>query len=518
MALVFKNCRLLGSSEFYAQHSLKYPQTSDILKAEMLTENELFDRLLELLSKSQSESVEKADRGLIYIPSGLMNRGGEALFASLAKGGFATFVVSGRAQWNPKSTYFETAREAARKGRKITRLFLLPNRLCLRDPVVREHWELDRRAGIDVQFALVGGWLLEHPIPKGTLDFGLWDDQIACFVYRRPLEGIGSSHEWCVSKRPEDLEAAVNMRDSLLAHRTYETPATMKKQFALEEPMLKTAPLMRMLSEVLCKGDYVSRENCAWYHGSWQYLRILDLVSTPTWHQEFYKKHIAVDSIRGRAPLILICGTADYSMLAHLLWVLQERSKQCKITVLDLCNTPLWLSQWYAVQKGQEIVTVAEDIMKYKPDFAFDLIVTDAFLTRFSQNERREILLRWRDILIEKGKLVTTVRLEEGSERVKASSDQVDLFVDKARELGARWQDFLPISVDELAVLAGKYAERIDSCPVPNAVTLRKELEACDFSVEHLTERLLKGEMKPTRYAEVVASKRKNPNTAENEL
>ena len=62
-----------------------------------------------------------------------------------------------------------------------------------------------------------------------------------------------------------------------------------------------------------CGVGYVNKENCSWYHGVWQYLRLCDKASAPTWHFEFYTQ--VLDRILKEGTSILISSAADYSML-----------------------------------------------------------------------------------------------------------------------------------------------------------------------------------------------------------
>jgi len=472
----------------------------------------IFKALEEFLQKSTLDEEQTMKKGIFNIPPAKMDKGGVVLFENIKKGGFATLVVSGRARWNPRSRYFEAARNAARRGKKITRLFLLMNSQYLREETVREHWLLDIEAGIKVEFAYIDNWILENPLPIGTLDFGIWDNEIACFVYTDPYAGEGYPREWIISKRQQDIELAIRTRDSLLAHRAKDNPDTIRQRLTLEEPMLKSAPLMKMLSEVLCKGSYVDKEGCGWYHGVWQYLRILDMVSTPTWHSEFYKRALAPEHLRSTIqspPRILVSGTADYSMTAHIIWAHERRNTKCPhITVLDLCQTPLWLNKWYAARNNVEIDIVCSDIFEYSPEIRFDYVVTDAFLTRFNEDEKRRVVNKWHSLLSAKGKVVTTARIDDTPSPVKATPYQVSAFGEKVEELAKRWQEFISMPPEEISSMATIYAENMISYPFEGLKQCKNLFLRCGFDMPYIEEVLLKGEMKPTRYVEVIAVKK----------
>jgi len=82
----------------------------------------LFDALRQAsrsnLSKLQSDERKQI---LTFMPSQLDDLG-NVLFSNMQKGGICTLVVSGQGKWNPRSYYFEAARQAASRGRDITEL------------------------------------------------------------------------------------------------------------------------------------------------------------------------------------------------------------------------------------------------------------------------------------------------------------------------------------------------------------------------------------------------------------
>jgi len=85
----------------------------------------------------------------------------------------------------------------------------------------------------------------------------------------------------------------------------------------LDEPVLESAPLARRLAAEMCGRDPDTGESCAWNHGFWQYLRALELVTTPAHHADCFKR--GFDQVDARAPRVLISAAADYSMLVQVL-------------------------------------------------------------------------------------------------------------------------------------------------------------------------------------------------------
>ena len=253
------------------------------------TNSDLFKVLRVELGQYWSEVLAQADRNVLRFPPSHSDKLGHVLFANLRTGGRSTLLVTGNSSWDPQSHYYDSSREAARRGLKITRFFLLPHRNCRHNRQLYEHMALDKAAGIITQVLYIGELLSSFALPIiNSLEIGLWDEAVACVaLYGGPGMMMAPS-EWRVSDRAEDIELQRQVF-SILETRAIEISLDgNSKELELEEPMVTTAPIAQTLAPVLCQGDHVSPEDCSWYHAIWQYLRIFDMVSTPTWHASFY--------------------------------------------------------------------------------------------------------------------------------------------------------------------------------------------------------------------------------------
>lgn len=259
---------------------------------------------------------------------------------------------------------------------------------------------------------------------------------------------------------------------------------------------------MESLSQERCHGSQVDSENCSWYHGAWQYLRLLDVVSAPTWHDSFYRKELEHAAHSYPSPRVLVCGVADYSMLYY---VLEEfTSKRVDITVLDLCKTPLELCQWCAWNQKRNIQVVQGDLLAHAGNY--DVIVTDAFLTRFDSTSKKQVIEKWRQLLAPGGTLITTVRIANGSEgKTVSTGEQVNEFTGRALDASGALSAF-PTSPENIALKAREYAKRIVSYPA-SAANIESDIKAAGFTISRFGLRKLEGEMEPTSYAEIVAIK-----------
>ena len=231
------------------------------------------------------------------------------------------------------------------------------------------------------------------------------------------------------------------------------------------------------------------------------------MVSTPTWHTHFYLN--ALESIaRDRdSHQVLISGTADYSMLAHVLWAYQKSGIRPFVTVLDLCETPLFLCKWYGKSMGVRVKTISVDILTFNPDTPFDIITTDAFLTRFPPDERKQVINKWYELLQSNGHIVTTVRIEPGLSKahIHTTPEQADTFRRRALQEARRWQGFIRCPAEQVANLAKRYAERMISYSFSSEEEVRSLFINAGFTIKSLNIAQVPGEMAITLYAEIVA-------------
>ncbi len=150
---------------------------------------------------------------------------------------------------------------------------------------------------------------------------------------------------------------------------------------------------------------------CDWYHGTWQYLRILNMVAVPNWYS-FYVK--ALSEVLRRKPdaKVFISACADFGMLAKLHEAIIDAKANPTIIIYDICETPLKSCQWYAKKFNLTITCKVGNIITGAiPEAPFDLVVTDEFLTVLKDEYKPEITARWKELLNPDGVLVTTAMI-----------------------------------------------------------------------------------------------------------
>lgn len=434
----------------------------------------------------------------------------ESLFNNAENSVQCCLPVPGRPNWNPENRHFVLEREASERGVIIERFLLLPFKHLINDPVVQKHIILDEKSGIKVRKLFIGNLLKDGKLPfNDSLEYSIFDQQVIFIKYYS--DENHSPIEFVVSANGEDIEVGQTIWNLLLQNSVEIGLEESQSQLSLEEPMLSTAPVADFLSKVLCKGNHINSDDCQWYHSIWQYLRILDVVSTPTWHASFYNTQLHAVSLAHNSKIsILISGTADYSTLAHALWAFKDYSEEnLDISVLDLCDTPLFLCKWYASLSKRKITTLKQDIFTLTPTNCFNLIVTDAFLTRFSLEDRKEVVKKWHSLLSKDGYIITTVRLggNPAGEPRKGSQIQSEEFGRNIRNIARHWRDFLPISIDELERRGKIYASLMTSYSAGNASNILSLFEDNGFQIIAAVENEVKGELLPTTYIDIMAKK-----------
>lgn len=257
----------------------------------------------------------------------------------------------------------------------------------------------------------------------------------------------------------------------------------------LREPLELSAPLARRLAPQLCRKDPANEENCSWYHGFWQYLRLMGLAVTPAHHADFYRR--AFQPVTGAGtPRVLVSGTTDYSMLAHVLAIYRERGIEPAVTVVDACATPLALNRWYAKRVAASVECSRSEILDYAAETPFDAVCADCFLVQFSPDQRIRLLTKWRQLLRPGGTVITVtrVRATAGAGRVGFSPEQAQAF--RATVLGkAASLPALPhADPAEMAHAADIYTNRLRTWPIRSREEIRQLFEACGFSVDEMSD------------------------------
>lgn len=215
----------------------------------------------------------------------------------------------------------------------------------------------------------------------------------------------------------------------------------------IQEPLAESAALARQWSETLCRG-------CGSYHGAWQTLRLLGVLNSMRSDDDFLITQLDL-AISGGAKNILISGAADYALHARIAAVAKSHGTTFRLTIADLCETPLKLNRWYATRMGMNVDLFQGNILDYRKPGHFDLVCTHSFLPFFNADERRQLLGVWWDCLSPGGAVLTAQRTRPGD-----TSSRHGFTKAQAVALGQRAHDNAQKQFDRLGI-APKLARRL---------------------------------------------------------
>jgi SAM-dependent methyltransferase len=290
-----------------------------------------------------------------------------------------------------------------------------------------------------------------------------------------------------------------------------------------DEPLSVSAPLAREWARHLCHRNDDDGHGCEWFHGLWQYLRLLDItdtshslfMTTPRDHATFYLEALR-PLIRRGARRVLVSGCADYAMPAYVIWAFATEGAGADLTAVDICRTPLRLCEWYAQRIDAKISTEIADIITYRPSAPFDIICTHSLFGNFSPLRRRSLLEHWRSLLAPGGRVVTVHRVRAGGARTNRGSEtQQQGFRLWAEREAEQARHRLAMDPKEFAAMAATYvAARSGRHSIRSAEEFRTLFESCGFRIESLrvgplTGRAVTNSMSSgdAQYAEVVAAR-----------
>lgn len=249
-------------------------------------------------------------------------------------------------------------------------------------------------------------------------------------------------------------------------------------------------------SQFECSSGYVDNEDCSWYHHNWLLLRKLGMVSNPYWHEEFYKEKIKeyVDS----SLKSLVLGTADFSMP-----LLCSEAGIERLEICDKCKTPLNICTVVSQEYDLRWTTYQQDIFNGLNN-KYDIVINDAFLTRFDYNKKRKVLEIISESLNDNGVYITTIRngWNNGFAVIPTQSEK-DYFISNALLKAKQTNE----NVRVVLSAATNYINNMISYPINNENYL-KELVNGLFSIEYCAIHSVPGECLPTKYFQVVMKKK----------
>jgi len=177
----------------------------------------------------------------------------------------------------------------------------------------------------------------------------------------------------------------------------------------IDEPLGRSAPLAFEAAQRLC--DPEAGHDCRAYHAVWQYLRHTDVWRSIRTDGTLFVAAAERLAREGRLANVLVSGSADYSMLAHIAHGGRRGGAQPAIDVLDQCATPLHMNEWYAAGRNLVVRVFQSKALSFEPDRQYDLICTHSFLIMQPFAERAALFRKWSEWLRPGGRLCFSDRI-----------------------------------------------------------------------------------------------------------
>jgi SAM-dependent methyltransferase len=247
------------------------------------------------------------------------------------------------------------------------------------------------------------------------------------------------------------------------------------------EPLEESALVAWTAAPSLCAGAPESLDSCLWYHRIWQYLRLLDIITSIRTNTAFLLA--TFERLAPTHPRVLISGSADYAMLAHVREAFGAHPLD--VTFVDLCATSVRMNQWYADRYGLSLTATRGDALAVETDRPFDLVCTHNFLCRFEDEARQRLVNRWHAVLRPGGVVVTTQRVRPGdrARRSAYSEEDARAIAETVVKAASAHPRPLGISLNEMRTVAYEYARRKGAYVIESPAQISGPFERAGFEM-----------------------------------
>lgn len=256
-----------------------------------------------------------------------------------------------------------------------------------------------------------------------------------------------------------------------------------------------------------CATTFNGTDNCNWYHAAWPLLRLLNVVSTPYWHYDFYQFALRNAVGPKQSVDIAVIGAADFAMAS----IASETLKNINIniSVIDQCKTALHFNNIWANRNNIKITPLQLSVFNVEElEASYDIVISDAFLTRFPASSKSDVIFRIASTLKPGGKFITTVR--DYSWETHRSENIASLTRNGLNELALNQMFSLSFSNDDISLalsIAKQYAKNINSFPFSDNDQIEKCCRANKMTVEYKESALTSGEFDATPYCRLILKK-----------
>jgi SAM-dependent methyltransferase len=219
----------------------------------------------------------------------------------------------------------------------------------------------------------------------------------------------------------------------------------------IDERLDEGAPVQLRLSAAHCA------TGCAWYHGPRQYLRALNVVPGIGRDSAYFAETLERLAREQRFTRVLISGSADCGILAHVVAAYAAAGVPLAVTLVDRCRTPLGINEWYAALQGVPIEVHQAEIGDFEPAAPFDVVCTHGFLGWFEPAARQQIVATWRRLLRPGGVVLTASSVRQA---VGLTDSEVKAFRERGRQAHAEANRRFGLDAETIDRWADRYARR----------------------------------------------------------
>ena len=229
----------------------------------------------------------------------------------------------------------------------------------------------------------------------------------------------------------------------------------------IDEPLAKSAPMAFALARHNCATRGPAND-CRAYHAIWQYLRLTGIARSVRSDGPLFVAAAERLARVGRLRRVLVCGTADYSMLAYLGHAARRVEAETSFDVLDHCATTLQLNDWYGKHANLRVRTICADVLAFEPDEPYDLVCTHSFLAWLDYEKREQLVMKWRDWLKPGGELAFSNRIDlldgppRSSDHGRRAETMTGEFFQRCTEMNLE----LPVDRESFRELIRQFCER----------------------------------------------------------
>jgi SAM-dependent methyltransferase len=215
----------------------------------------------------------------------------------------------------------------------------------------------------------------------------------------------------------------------------------------------------------------------------------MGLASTPAFHFNFYRDALAAVGRDAKALRVLVSGAADYGMLVCVIAACRGNRVEPEVTVVDLCETPLMLNQWYAERVSCRIATVCGDLADFSDAGRFDAICTHSFFSELPAERREKVVENWHRLLRPGGVVITAnrIRPSSGNEPVGFTREQAQEFRATVLRCAESMRTTLEVAPLELAQEAERYAGHRRAFPLRSREEILGLFETAGLQVDQLS-------------------------------